>query len=126
MIGTIDRIHQGEGPNLFSLPPHSNPTTSREAAEAIAPSVEILREQVRQYLKSQGEEGATDLEIQAALGMIGDTERPRRDELVKSFEVRNSGKRRKTKSGRSAIVWVYGPKAFEGGSVEGQLELIIG
>lgn len=86
--------------------------TSREAAKSIRPSAKHLRERVYAVIKSCGEYGATDEEIQKALGMEGNTERPRRREL--EIEGRISKIRlgpdiysmRVTESGRYATVWV--------------------
>lgn len=50
--------------------------------------------------------GLTDTEIQEKLGMSGDTERPRRGELLKGGLIKDSLITRKTKRGREAIVWV--------------------
>jgi hypothetical protein len=49
--------------------------------------------------------GGTDEELQDALGMNPNTQRPRRIELVERGLVRDSGRTRKTKSGRRATVW---------------------
>lgn len=88
-------------------PPASNPTTSRAAAEAIEPTAATLRRQVLDFIESCGDRGATDCEIQAALGMSGDTQRPRRWELsdCESPLIVDSGLRRRTERGREAIVW---------------------
>ena len=86
--------------------PFSEPTTSKAAAKAIEPSAEVLRGQVLAYIRSQGERGATDEEIQQALEMQGNTERPRRGELVEAGLVKKSDATRKTSSGRAASVWV--------------------
>lgn len=50
--------------------------------------------------------GPTDEDIQACLDLPSHTECPRRIELVRDGAVIDSGKRRKTSSGRYAIVWV--------------------
>jgi hypothetical protein len=49
--------------------------------------------------------GATDEELQVALGLDGSTERPRRGELAKGGLVVESGATRLTRSGKHAIVW---------------------
>jgi DNA-binding IclR family transcriptional regulator len=49
--------------------------------------------------------GMTDEEIQRALKLNPSTERPRRIELVQAGKVRDSGRTRKTASGRAATVW---------------------
>lgn len=77
--------------------------TSREAAREISPLASRLRTLVFGVIKSRG--GATDEEIQRALKMNPSTSRPRRIELERAGIVRDSGKRRKTRSGRWAIVW---------------------
>jgi hypothetical protein len=56
-------------------------------------------------------DGATDDEIQIALGLSGDTERPRRWELLRTHRIRQSHRedgsvrRRYTRAGRLAVVW---------------------
>ena len=86
--------------------PRHGSDTSRSAAKAIAPSALALRRRVFDFIASRGSLGATDHEIQNSLAIAGDTERPRRDELQKANLVRDSGHRRATSSGRSAVVWV--------------------
>lgn len=78
--------------------------TSREAAAKIEPSRHTLRRRVYDFIKQRG--GATDEEIQDALGMNPSTQRPRRIELVESALIRDSGTTRKTKANRRAVVWV--------------------
>lgn len=93
-------------PSLFAPRPpaqmHSGP--SLEASDAIRPKAGRLRERVLAHLRAHG--GATDDEIQAALDMPPSTQRPRRVELVRAGLVRDSGEKRKTRSGRRAAVWV--------------------
>ena len=92
----------GQEPN----PPHSGPPTSQAAAEAIRPNAATLRARVLRYIEARGERGATDEEIQNNLGMAGNTQRPRRKELQEAGLIRDSGRTRKTSSGREAVVWV--------------------
>lgn len=49
--------------------------------------------------------GLTDEELQLTTGMNPSTERPRRVELVDAGVLCDSGNRRKTRSGRAAVVW---------------------
>ena len=84
--------------------PHSQ--TSQQAAGGIRGRTNVLRQQVLAYLDHQGALGATDEEIQEALGLNPSTQRPRRVELVREGKVGDSGERRPTRSGRSAVVWV--------------------
>jgi hypothetical protein len=65
----------------------------------------VLREQIYNYINRTGNAGVTDEEIALAFNLPGDVERPRRNELVKSNLVANSGIRRATSSGRTATVW---------------------
>jgi hypothetical protein len=80
--------------------------TSREAAEAIEPSAESYRGQVLAEIRGRGLRGATDDEIQVALGMNPSTERPRRVELWRASLVMPTRETRPTRSGRPATVWI--------------------
>jgi len=86
--------------------PHSGPDTSRAAAERIAPGASGLAVKVFGVIAARGDDGATDFEIQESLGMSGDTERPRRWELERDGLIHDSGRRRKSPSGRAARVYV--------------------
>lgn len=55
--------------------------------------------------------GATDDEVQRWLDLNPSTERPRRVELVEMGWIEDSGERRQTRSGRSAVVWTLTPTA---------------
>lgn len=89
-------------------PPSVLVDTSVDAAEAIRPTAETLRNMVLSLIVCRGDYGATDDEIQAALSLTGNTQRPRRWELCRMNTIKDSGIRRKTSSGRNAIVWVFG------------------
>jgi hypothetical protein len=94
-------------PNLFDPPPvPGKRPTSHQAARAIAPHAKTLRGQVYAFLVQRGPSGATDEEIQRALGMTGNTQRPRRQELETQGLVVDSGVKRPTAAGRDAVVWV--------------------
>ncbi len=86
-------------------PAQRHSATSVAAAKAIEPNAETLRACVLAYLRAV-KSGATDEEIQEVTGMEGNTERPRRTELVRLGLVKDSGQVRKTRSGRDAVVWV--------------------
>jgi hypothetical protein len=91
------------------MPPfQAHSTTSQSSARAIAPDARSLREQVYALLKREQlfTRGLTDEEIAFRLSMNPSTERPRRIELQRAGLVIDSGERRKTKSGREAVVWV--------------------
>jgi hypothetical protein len=64
------------------------------------PRTGTLRRMVLDYLTARGAHGATDGELQWALKLAGNTERPRRLELVEVGLVNDSGRRRD-----GQIVW---------------------
>lgn len=89
--------------------------TSYAAAGAMVPDVATVREEVYQDIVSQGERGRTDEETQIALGMTGNTQRPRRIELQAAGRVVKTNRTRLTTRGRQAVVWVatkYGGVEF--------------
>ena len=90
----------------MELPFVSGSRTSEAAAESMKPTAESLRIQVLQFLEAMGGKGATDEEIQYALQMPGNTERPRRRELELAGFITKNGHERQTNSGRWAVVWV--------------------
>lgn len=78
--------------------------SSRDAAVAIRkPKRKLLAVVLDAIEQSQG---LTDQEIERATGLGGSTARPRRRELEEAGYIRDSGIRRKTESGRQAVVWV--------------------
>lgn len=89
----------------FNAPRVRGSQTSTDAAESIAPAVGTLQARVYEFLKSKADRGATDEEMQLGLDMSPSTQRPRRVELVRKGLVIDSGEKRETKSGRSAVVW---------------------
>jgi len=88
-----------------------HPVTSHDAARAAQLSSETQRARLLSWLRGAQEinahfrNGATDEEMQVALGMNPSTQRPRRIELVEEGLVVDSHERRRTRSGRAAIVW---------------------
>ena len=88
-------------------PPHQKHSdTSEAAAKSIARKVNQLHRRLLARLHSVGSEGLTDAEMQEDLEMAGNTQRPRRIELVEMGRVKDSGHRRRGPSGRKATVWV--------------------
>ena len=79
-----------------------HPDTSRLAALDVLPRTGTQRRRVYDYILRSG--GATDFEIQNGLGISGNTERPRRVELVDGGLVADYGRRRR-EAGRLAIIW---------------------
>lgn len=79
--------------------------TQRIAAVLAYPGSGTQRRRVLEAIARAGERGLTDEELQDALGMNPSTERPRRVELVEGEWIIDSGRRRRTRSGRLAVVW---------------------
>lgn len=90
-------------PDLFTLAPHSDQDTSRAAAKAIVPHLERLESAVLLALEQNGPLTAEQLEY--STGLRGDTVRPRLCRLRAMGMVVDSGERRRTRSGRMAVVW---------------------
>lgn len=95
-------VHGGDQPEL----PFVSRDTSEAAALAAEPNAETLRAAVLAFIRACGDHGATDEEIQVALQMGGNTQRPRRRELHLRHLIRESGETRMTRSNRRAVVWV--------------------
>lgn len=76
--------------------------TSKLAALTVAPRTGTQR---RRVLDAIATRPSTDDELQAALRMSGNTERPRRVELVDGGWIRDSGARRPSSTGADSIVW---------------------
>lgn len=79
--------------------------TSEAAAESVAKDTPRLRELVMAAIVARGDEGATDDEIEVATGLRHQTASARRRELVLLNRLDDTGRRRTTRSGRSAAVW---------------------
>lgn len=96
-------MNQGD---LFGgVPPHQRHSdTSLDAALSVAADVPNLRDRVLACLLAHPD-GLTDEEMQAALSMNPNTQRPRRVELIEAGLVEDSGARRLTVAGRKAVVW---------------------
>ena len=90
--------------SVKSDPPSQPTRTSEAAADSMAGLSEHLQCKVFAYLQLC-DDGSTDEEMQAALGMPGNTQRPRRVRLVEIGKIVDSGVTRKTQSGRAAVVW---------------------
>lgn len=89
-----------------------HPTQELAAAKA-APKAKGKRLQVLTWIAGQGNKGATDHETAAALGFPLQTVCARRNELLGTGLVQDSGKTRKTPYGCAATVWVSANNANE-------------
>ena len=88
------------------VPHQAHSPTSAAAATAIEHKLPALQQAVLTEIRARKLQGATDEELQIQLGMNPSTERPRRIELLRAGLIDDSGRTRKTTSGRSAVVWV--------------------
>jgi hypothetical protein len=75
------------------------------AGQTAKVSARRVRDRILEELRRRGPTGATDIELQAALELSGDTQRPRRQELQLRGLVVDSGIRRPTPRGHTAVVW---------------------
>jgi len=103
----VSRDGKKTGSVYGGAPPYAKKrATSRAAAGSISSGVDTLRSSVFSYIDNRGRKGATDQEVCFALSLSGSTVRPRRRELEILEHVFDSGFRRETIAGRTAIVWV--------------------
>ncbi len=82
------------------------PTTSRDAAEKVNPTVRTLRDQVLNAMRIAWPSGLTAVEAAAKLGRSELSIRPRLSELRKMEAIEPTAARRLNASGMSATVWV--------------------
>ena len=78
--------------------------TSEEAAKSLYSGP--IRERVHKIIESMDCLGATDEELERRLNMKHQTVSARRRELVLMGRVKDSGVKRRTTSGRKAVVWI--------------------
>ncbi|MBF8297390.1 MAG: hypothetical protein HW395_47 [candidate division NC10 bacterium] len=95
----------GEVPASRWAPPSVNTETSRQAAAEIAPRLSALQEDILRYLRGRAD-GATCDQLEDALTLRHQTCGPRLRELALSGAIVDTGIRRRTRSGRKAIVWL--------------------
>lgn len=97
-----------------AAPAQRHSRTSVEAARLMSGTrAGSLRATIYRWLLERGAHGATDEEGQGALGMEGNTYRPRRIELQEAGLVAVSTAERLTKSKRWAAVWIAVPPEEE-------------
>ena len=108
--------------DLFAPEPAQPPTTpgrlgnakatSHAAYASMKPNLGATQRRILGHLVAMAETGGTDSEIQLALGLSGDSQRPRRKELQRAGLVEDSGQVRQTPAGRLAVVWKATAAAF--------------
>ncbi len=86
-------------------PGHNFRDTSVSAAEAMKPKAAAIRLRLLAELQLRGGTGATCDELEQAFGMSHQTVSARLREMNLKGTILDSGARRKTRSGRAAIVW---------------------
>lgn len=84
--------------------------TEVAAARFVLPRSGTQRRLVYDHIVQAGEHGATDEEIQQALGLHHNSQTPRRLELVQAGLIEDSGRRRTGHSTVPSIVWVATPR----------------
>lgn len=86
---------------------HSEPQdTEADAAFRIYPTSGTKRRIVLDAIAEAGDHGLTDVEVAERTKMHFQTSQPRRHELMRGGWVEDSGQRRETGKGGTAIVWV--------------------
>ena len=90
-------------PDLFA-PYQSHSSTSKAAAASIRPKVSRLEGVVLHYFRLHPD-GGTDEDAEDFLKLGQNTTRPRRVGLVRKGYLKDSGARRKLRSGRKGVVW---------------------
>lgn len=90
----------------FHAPEHGAPETQRLAAISVYAKSGTQRRQVLDLIAASSDRGRTDEELESILRGRHQAVSARRNELVRDGWIVDSGRRRKTTSGRLAVVWV--------------------
>lgn len=93
--------------------PYSREGTSRAAAEAIVPHLNMLQAKVLDYVRSRGDDGAICEEVENALALRHTTSSPRLLELERKGLVIVTERTRPTSSGRKAQIYVAAENSRE-------------
>lgn len=101
-------LFDSSGAAAVSVPSVVSSETSRAAAAAIRPAVSEIQRRIMLAVIGSAD-GLTDGELQRHLSLSGDTERPRRVDLVRRGFLADSGEKRESKPGSSrlAVVWAW-------------------
>lgn len=105
-MGRIKELHAGDLTIRYSTEPGwKEPTTSRDAAKAIAGRTEHLRDRALTAIRNAGPAGLTADKVAEQVSETVLAIRPRITELFKSGKIERTGARRQNASGVSAAVW---------------------
>jgi predicted transcriptional regulator len=88
-----------------NAPGYSNPTTSKDAAKSMEPKASALRIRILSELQVRASFGATCDELEQAMSLSHQTASARLREMVLAGSIVDSEQKRRTRSGRGAIVW---------------------
>lgn len=83
-----------------------HPPTSHEAASSVAAGFETRKEQVLRVIRDAAQQGATDDEIEVTLGCTHQGASAARNALMREGMVLATVRKRRTRHGRMATVWV--------------------
>ncbi|NOX55978.1 MAG: hypothetical protein GXP27_16350 [Planctomycetes bacterium] len=86
--------------------PHNRTETSRVAAARVRPAAGTKRAIVLEAVLAAGDAGATIDEIVQVTGLLTQTVCGRINELKRDGWIQDSGRRRPTRHGSPAIVWI--------------------
>lgn len=87
-------------------PGHRGVETSIAAAQALAPKLGPLQRMAEKAIREAGKGGLTADELAERLDKDRYSIQPRTSELRRKGLIRDSGQRRKNRTGKQAIVWV--------------------
>ena len=90
----------------INLPFVKGRRTSFEAAQSIGSSLQRLEREILYFIELRRDRGATCDELEWCLGFSHQTSSARLRGLFLKGKIKDSSRRRKTRSGRGAIVWV--------------------
>ena len=112
-LGDLARAYQ-KARRSIDDPPSNGVPTSNAAAASVKPITGRQRRMMLGYFQRHGVD-YTDEELMIYLHDVisPNAIRPRRGELVEAGMIRDSGVRRKTQSGRQAIVWIITEKGMQ-------------
>lgn len=87
-------------------PGHRGVDTSVASANALAPKLGRLQRLAETTIRAPGPDGLTADELATRLDMERWSIQPRTTELSRKGMIRDSGRRRRNVTGKSAIVWI--------------------